>query len=318
MIGLHFGFKGIVTIDKGRVDGNGNPISKERVSKFNNLILDSGLQRIGQKADWMDWLHLGTGITPPQPLQTTLVNPTYKGKEHPGGSEPYSQAGTVTSDPQNPYTWVKSVFRVVPQGVSKTYTEMGLGWDDNSLFSRTLIKDSSGNPKGITVLGDEYLDVTYECRMYIPVDPVVHTITPSGDDNVPREITVQASNIDTITQIFGWCLATWYSGLPVSLLGSSSSTTFHNRIFDGGRGGLHEDPKGSEVGRRFNYRSMVRVDALTARFSFEMGLPDNVGTIRTIQVSQHGYCFQMEIDPPFVKSNEDKFSFGYQISWGRR
>ena len=316
MINLHFGFKGIVTIDKGKMDKDGNPTSKERVSKFNNLILDSGLQRIGSNADWMNWLHLGTGITPPQALQSSLVNPTYKGNNLAPSKN--THVGVDITDPQNPFVWITRVFRVVPQGVSKTYTELGVGWNDNNLFSRTLIKDPQGNPNSISILGDEYLDVTYECRMYMPVDTAVYSVTPTGDDKQKRTITVHASMLSTVSPTFGWGLGYDSSNaVPLSLLNNWSSNT-HNRIFNGGRGGLYQNPEGSQVGSTFNYTSMTRVDAVTAQFSFTRDLPDNVGTIRTLQLSQSGYCYQMELDPPFVKTNEDRFNFGYQITWGRR
>lgn len=315
VINLHFGFEGIVTIDKGTMGDNGNPTSKERVSKFNNLILDSGLQRIGFYADWMDWLHLGTGITPPHVLQTALDTPTYKGKNL--APLPHTAGGINTSDSQNPFTWITRVFRVTPRGVDTTYTELGIGRNDSTLFSRTLIKDSQGNPSSITVLKDEYLDITYECRMYIPVDTVVYPITPTGDDTVPREITVHASNIGTRDLIFGWTLSDTVGERPIALLGDHASYR-RNQIYDGGHGGLFQNPSGTRVGDFFDYTARVRVDDVTAQFSFVRDLPDNVGTIRTIQVSQTSYCFQMEIDPPIVKTDQDRFSFAYQISWGRR
>lgn len=39
-----------------------------------------------------------------------------------------------------------------------------------ALFSRALIRDSSGNPTTITVLSDEYLDITYHLYIYAPAE----------------------------------------------------------------------------------------------------------------------------------------------------
>lgn len=312
MINLHFGLDGHFTIHKGILDANDEPVTHEYVTDFDNLVLDTGLQRIGENSDWMNWLHLGTGITPPQALQSSLINPTYKGNNL--APSPHTHVGVDITDPLNPFVWITRVFRVVPQGVSKTYTELGVGWNDSNLFSRTLIKDPQGNPNSISILGDEYLDVTYECRMYMPVDTAVYSITPTGDDKQKRTVSVHASMLSTQSWSFGWGLGQGNS--PGNIC--SNWAGGHNRFYDGGRGGLYQNPEGSQVGGTFNYTSMVRVDAVTAQFSFTRDLPDNVGTLRTIQISQMGYCYQMELDPPFVKTNEDRFNFGYQITWGRR
>lgn len=326
MIKLHFGFKGIVTIDKGKLDKNGNSISREHVSKFDNLILDTGLHQIALSDSWIDMLHLGSGITPPHPLQFSLVNPTYEGRNL--APVPNTDIGTNTSDPQNPYTWVTRIFRVLPQGVKKTYTELGIGGGPNNLFSRTLIKDSLGKPKSITIAGDEFLDVTYEFRMYIPANTLTYSITPTGDDRQERVIKVRAARIDTLSRTFGWGLG-YYYGLAGqygeykeyrinSLCGSYKYPNMHNSIYTGGLGGLYGIPEGSGVGLSFDYTSVVRIDSTTMQFTFDRGLPDNKGTIRSLLVSQTGYCFQIELDPPFVKTEEDRFYFTYQITWGRR
>lgn len=319
MINLHFGFGGHFTIHKGKLDTNGEPVTREYVTDFDNLVLDTGLQRIGTSDDWMKWLHLGTGITAPAPLQSSLVNPTYKGSELAPSSTltPNTKTGVNTVDPLNPYCWITRVFRVSPRGENRTYSELGVGWSDSHLFSRTLIKDPSGGQNTITILGDEYLDVTYEVRMYVPVDVAEYTVTPTGDDIEPRVISVSASalSIDANSWTFGWGLG--HYGKPYSLCGNHQ-TFEHNRFFDGRRGGVYQDPEGEVVGSRFNATSMVRTSDTSMTFNFTRDLEDNIGTLRTMQVSQLGYCFQMQFSPPFVKTNEERFNITYSISWGRK
>lgn len=318
MINLHFGLAGYVDLHKGILDSNGEPVTREHITSFKNLVLDTGLQRIGENSDWMNWLHLGTGVQAPHPLQSALQNPTYKGDNL--APHPHTTSGINISDPLKPYCWVKRVFRVTPRGENRTYAEMGVGWNDNNLFSRTLIKDPQGNPNTISILGDEYLDVTYEVRMYIPVETAVYSVVPTGDDIEPRTITVHASRVNTESHSFGWTLAgsttTGSSKVPNSILNNQTSN-YHNRFFNGGRGGLYQDPEGSQVGSVHNRTSMVRTSSTSATITLTRELPDNVGLLRTYQISQQAYCFQMEFDPPFNKSNEDRFSITYSISWGR-
>lgn len=304
MINLHFGLAGYVDLHKGILDPNGEPVSREHVSSFKNLVLDTGLQRIGENSDWMNWLHLGTGIQAPHPLQNSLQNPTYTGSSL--APQPHTTTGIDISDPLKPYCWVKRIFRVSPRGENRTYSEMGVGWNDSNLFSRTLIKDPQGNPNTISILGDEYLDVTYEVRMYMPVDTAVYTVVPTGDDIEPRTITVLASKINAQSPYYGWSVLT-------SIVGGNGE----HRFFNGGRGSLYEDPQGSTVGFSHSRTSMVRTSSTSATITLTRELPDNVGLLRTYQISQSAYCFQMEFDPPFNKTNEDRFSISYSISWGR-
>lgn len=316
MINIEFGIAGHVDLHKGRLGPDGEPETREHVSSFKNLVLDTGLQRIGANSDWMNWLHLGTGIQAPHPLQNALQNPTYVGNNFAPGT--HTTTGVDISDPLRPYTWVRRVFRVTPRGENRTYAEMGVGWNDSNLFSRTLIKDPQGNPNTISILGDEYLDVTYEVRQYMPVDTAVYEVVPTGDDIEPRTITVHGSMMNTLSSTFGWGIARSSSpnSSPHSILNNWSSSS-HNRFYNGGRGGLYQNPEGSTVGSSFNRTSMARTSSTSATFTLTRELPDNVGLLRTLQVSQEAYCFQMEFDPPFNKSNEDRFSISYSISWGR-
>ena len=321
MINIELGVAGFVDLHKGRIGPDGEPVTREHISSFKNLVLDTGLQRIGEERDWMNWLHLGTGIQAPHPLQNALQNPTYKGNDY--APSPHTTSGIDISDPLKPYCWVRRVFRVSPRGENRTYAEMGVGWNDNNLFSRTLIKDPQGNPNTISILGDEYLDVTYEVRLYMPVESAVYEVVPTGDDIEPRTITVHASRLNTENITFGWALAGTQSGnpanrIPNSILNNPPTATINvNRFFDGGRGGLYEDPEGSTVGSAFRRTSLVRTSSTSAVITLTRELPDNVGLLRTMQISQESYCFQLEFDPPFNKSDEDRFSISYSISWGR-
>lgn len=314
MIELDLGIAGYVTLHKGILDSKGEPVTREHITTFKNLVLDTGLNRIGTNSDWMDWLHLGSGIQAPHPLQSTLQNPTYTGNALAPGA--HTTGGINISDPLKPYAWVRRIFRVSPRGENRTYAEMGVGWNNSSLFSRTLIKDPLGNPNTISILGDEYLDVTYESRLYMPVDTVEYIVTPTGDDAEPRTILVRASQLNTPSRTMGWGIA-YPSGsgyAPGSILNTAN---YNNRFFNGDIGSLYENPQGSVVGSTFNRTSMTRTSSTSAVITITRELPDNVGTLRSLQVSQDAYCFQMQFDPPFHKTNEDRFSISYSISWGR-
>ena len=152
MFNMHLGFTGKFDLHKGTLDPEGNELSREHISDFGNMILDTGLQRIGSSSDWMEYLLLGSGIQAPHPLQTTLQNITYAGNNRGPGN--HTTSGINIENPLKPFCWVKRTFRVTPRGESRTYTELGIGWNNSQLFSRTLIKAPQGLPTTISILGD--------------------------------------------------------------------------------------------------------------------------------------------------------------------
>src|SRR5690606_24121908 len=72
-------------------------------------------------------------------------------------------------------------------------TEIGISGQNKNglLFSRELIRDSSGNPAAFPITEDEQLEVTYELRLY-----------PNLND-VPATVMVGSNSHDTITRPLG-------------------------------------------------------------------------------------------------------------------
>lgn len=312
MFNVHIGFDGRFSYAKGKLDADGNELTREEIPGNTNLILDEGLRNMALSSGWLRYLHLGSGVAEPTPNQRALQNLTYTGDNAaPSGDQEY---GIDVTDPNKPYHWFRRVFRVTPRGENRTYSEVGVGWSGFNLFCRALIKDPLGNPNTITVLGEEYLDVTYEVRMYIPVGDRVSIVQPTGDDLEPRTVTVRARRAGARDWYRnGWNISDGtYNGSP--LVGRQRN---HYSFGDGVLGSIFDLGGGNDVGYPFDSTSGVRTSDTSYTFNFMRDLPDNVGTISFIALSQMGYAFQAQIDPPFVKDNESRFWFSYSISWGR-
>lgn len=171
--------------------------SGEQVSSLvaPNLVLNRGLDRLMQyvlttsSADTLRWIRLGSGTSAVDPTQVNLANQTCASSSSMGatygnsGAEPY-------------YSWVKYRIRFSVGVATGTHYEVGAGWEGtgNTLFSRALITDVNGNPTSITVLADEYLDVTYEVRVYFPTesDWTGNITTPQG---VSHSVTLRRAGI---------------------------------------------------------------------------------------------------------------------------
>lgn len=140
-------------------------ISKE-TDWFHNLVLDAGLLRM-PIGTWIDRCCVGSGNSTPIASQASLdafVASTTVSLNNQAGWD-------STTNPT--YLYERKTWRFAQGAAKGNLSEVGLGWGDNTLWNRALIKDTVGNPATITILADEVLDVVAEIRVY-PAQ------TPSG------------------------------------------------------------------------------------------------------------------------------------------
>ena len=140
-------------------------ISKE-IDWFHNLVLDAGLLRM-PIGTWIDRCCVGSGNSTPIASQASLdafVASTTVSLNNQAGWD-------STTNPT--YLYERNTWRFAQGAAKGNLSEVGLGWGDNTLWNRALIKDTVGNPATITILADEVLDVVAEIRVY-PAQ------TPSG------------------------------------------------------------------------------------------------------------------------------------------
>lgn len=181
--------------------------------EFKNLITDLGLNYVGSNVP-IYYAYVSTNSTPPSVSDTSL-----------SGFRAYT--GTVQSDTKNslstsPY-WIEQtqVYRFSAGAASGNLTKVGVGWTSNSvsgLWSSALIVDGSGNPTTLTVLADEFLDVSYTLRYYPPLADSTAVVSISGVNYTVTTRAALITNRDirmtTSMSIGGY--STVYSG-PVTL-----------------------------------------------------------------------------------------------------
>lgn len=127
---------------------------------FDNLILDSGLNRIGQNsASLTNYCFVGTSADAVLPTQTTLS--AQIGGPAAGTSSLISSTNSGAPNYVNTTTLSYSFSVGQIQG---TIAEVGIGGLSNgqSLFSRALIVDNLGQPTTITLLATDQLIVYYQ------------------------------------------------------------------------------------------------------------------------------------------------------------
>lgn len=127
---------------------------------FKNLVLDSGLDQMG-KGTWITGVAVGSGSSAPNVTQTKLDNLV-------AWSTNRTKAEYNVQNVKLPHYRYALVTWRFGEGVAQgNLTEVGLGWAQDLMWNRTLIKDINGQPTTLTILPDEYLDVMAEVRVYV-------------------------------------------------------------------------------------------------------------------------------------------------------
>ncbi|WP_444903826.1 hypothetical protein ACJJIU_00265 [Microbulbifer sp. CnH-101-E] len=175
---LKSGLAGRFKIEAYKRDASGAEIpGSRRVAApwFSNLILNQGLDKWAGGQDIKRVCHVGAGSSTPAVTDTGLNSPLAYTEDRSSLTNGLDNSGA-------PFVWGRSVFAFGEGEAAGNLAEIGVGWGTNhtDLFSRTLITDAQGNPTSLTVLPDEYLDVTYELRIYIPTEDAVGTVALGG------------------------------------------------------------------------------------------------------------------------------------------
>lgn len=164
-------------------------IDGAKVSKvgYASTITYEGLDRLMEFNDFMDYCQIGRGRDAASPFDSELK-----------GFISYSNTLSI---PQKSfsytedyiYTATSKTFAMPVQCFDIVVSEVGVGWNKTGcLFSRSLIRDLSGNLTEIPVYAGETLEVTYILNVIPSVLDIVYTAMLLG---VKREITLRNANV---------------------------------------------------------------------------------------------------------------------------
>lgn len=145
------------------------------IAEFSNVITDIGMDRL-PLGDWINRAVIGTGEVPAKTDDTAL------------GSRQATATTVIAENTINAgqAPWKKRYYITYRFAAGTDldenleYSEIGVGWADDQLFSRSLIKDNEGEPTTITVLDDEYLDVIYVLEIAISSSSAPYSFVYNG------------------------------------------------------------------------------------------------------------------------------------------
>jgi hypothetical protein len=150
-----------------------------------NMVVNAGLNALLNTANVTlnsGTCIIGTGTTAVSAADTQLSGGTTAVKV---GRLNNAKTITALTDGGDYRIRSRMQFRYAVGAATGTWSEVGVGQTDgasgfNPMFSRALILDGLGNPTTISVLADEYLDVTYDVIIRPPLEDVTGSFTLAG------------------------------------------------------------------------------------------------------------------------------------------
>lgn len=292
----------------------GRRTDPRRVLSFSNLITNQGLNQIGTLSGWMNRCAVGTGTSPPDETDTQL-----DAQIAASTNVPSTQDGNAGSSP-NLYGYVIKTFRFAQGAAQGNLAEVcvgpGTGAGSVSVFSRARILDTNGDPTTLTVLADEFLDVTYEFRCYV-----------AGVDDVLDEIEIEGVGYDTVTRPSGVGGSRWRSIVTGSQGGISEQLrpgAYETQVL----GNINATPSGTPsiptasamTARPYNpgdYHRDAEVTWGLTLGNFQAGIGSLSITLGTgVNAGLGGV--QTSFSPSIPKDNESVLMLPLRHAWARR
>lgn len=305
--------KGFFQFKTGLPDGT---ITKE-TPVFENVVLDQGIRKMNSSSDNISYLNVGTGNSEPNPSQTGLDNRV----AYVSIGNYYGSLGQDPDDTDHFYIEYSKTVRFDAGTFNNvTLSEVGLGFY-TLLWNRALIRDESGLPTTITVLKEEFLDVTFKYRLYYPVNTRTKSINITN-----KEGTV----VKTINATMGFFIEGSGTSFPNGnrpLFSDNTAFIVNSPIefskYPGRQSSiihysnvtyLHNVSSSSAVQARNRTDNNVTYSIFTQPPSFNEPI---YGLLTDFGSDYNRVSFYVNFSEPIQKTNEETMSLSVSLSYGR-
>lgn len=282
-----------------------------RTPWFDNLVLDSGLDRLGQSAGsaaCLTWCSVGTGTATPAIGNTSLG--AYLASSNVRVDDGSSNLGTPT------WAGQCTVHHTFTQGaVVGNITEIGMGWASGGvgLFSRTLIVNGAGTPVALPVTALDVLTVYYRVTCSPVLTDLVSSVAISGSGT--HTFTARPSLVANFQQALGYSLsfevgwgtlsgvATYPAGCTIGAITTAPSGA---QVTGFGQ----TAPRGVYTPGNFYVDSVITWPPLAG---------NAVGGVQGLVLNFNNYCgrWQYVFDTVIPKDNTKTMTLTVRYAWGR-
>ena len=282
---------------------------------FPNVITNLGLDAIGNDNDLFNFCSVGGGNSKPLNTNTKLDNPLQVGS-------PISSESKYDYDPVRDtefYKCSKTVGYRFEGLDNKNISEVGLVIDYrpelHSAFTRTLIKNSAGEPTVITVLSGEILELQYRLWQVFDVKDKDQVVTAMIDGvEVPFNVKIRLAGVG------GNLGGSWSYAAVVGAHLTFQGNNYHQF----GTGELGEITGHNPGITSFYGLSWEAYQPSTykRKFYVNASITDAVHPIRSFLFFTGLGAYQVRFgtvdgDLPIDKTNQDILQLGFEMSWGR-
>lgn len=278
---------------------------------FKNLITDYGMNGIAGDAGQFGvckGIYVGSSNAPPTVNDVTIGTPVARTSTFTPGADPSPQVGSAVSPYYAKVVWA---YRFAAGAAAGNISEVGAIFryeDPYELWSRSLVKDASGDPVTITILPDEILDVYYECRIYPQETFSEGTVTLMGSSYAYR-----ASSSNLASSATAGPLVRGFA--PV--LGSTRSYAYSGIIGPSPA----RDLQGVELGTSDSVSSPTYVtNSFTRTYVFTYPPGSATGLLRSFEMNNGPSTekYASELTPAFNKTPDLEFKLSFIVSWARK
>ena len=283
---------------------------------FPNVITNLGLDAIGNDNDLFTFCAVGGGNSKPLNTNTKLDNSLQVGSQ-------ISSESKYDYDPVRDTEFYKCSRTVGYrfEGLdNKNISEVGLVGDYrpelHSAFTRTLIKNSAGEPTVITVLSGEILELQYRLWQVFDVKDKDQVVTAMIDGvEVPFNVKIRLAGVG------GNLGGSWSYAAVVGAHLTFQGNNFHQF----GTGELGEIT-GQNSGGLTNVYGLsweaYQPSTYKRKFYVNASITDAVHPIRSFLFFTGLGAYQVRFgtvdgDLPIDKTNQDMLQLGFEMSWGR-
>ena len=282
---------------------------------FPNVITNLGLDAIGNDNDLFNYCSVGGGNSKPLNTNTKLDNFLAVGSQ-------ISSESKYDYDPVRDTEFYKCSRTVGYRFTgldNKNISEVGLVGDDrpelHSAFTRTLIKNSAGEPTVITVLSGEILELQYRLWQVFDVKDKDQVVTAMIDGvEVPFNVKIRLAGVG------GNLGGSWSYAAVVGAHLTFQGNNYHQF----GTGELGEIT-GQNSGLTSVYGlswEAYQPSTYKRKFYVNASITEAVHPIRSFLFFTGLGAYQVRFgtvdgDLPIDKTNQDILQLGFEMSWGR-
>lgn len=264
---------------------------------FENLLLDGGLNACGN-TPMFTTCSVGSGSAAPvntnSSLQAFIASTT-------------SIAADVSGGDPSGYGFLRRTWQFAAGAAAGNLSEIGIGASSTNLLSRSLIKDGDGSPTSITVLSNEFFNVTYEIRLYPPSADVTFHATIAGVDTV---CTMRAAEIGSDV---------WAPWLVRDGAQAGNPHGANLGFYDGDIGAATGIPSGTQTGATIGFAAYVNnaLAIVCGSTVVPLGSGNYGGGIKSMWYRTGVGSWQVSFNPTIAKDNTKTLQMAMSAAWTR-